>query len=62
MSSFDENNHNDVKEITNRLDQIEKQLSSQNKRWKTVKTILLIIAAVYLLLMIIGILQFVSAG
>lgn len=62
MSSFEENNHNDVKEITNRLDQVEKQLSSQNKRWKTVKTILLIIAGLYLLLIVIGIIQFISAG
>ncbi|GGG14693.1 hypothetical protein [Paenibacillus aceti] len=62
MSSFEENNHNDVKEITNRLDQVEKQLSSQNKRWKTVKKILLIIAGLYLLLIVIGIIQFISAG
>ena len=62
MGSFEENNHNDVKEITNRLDQVEKQLSSQNKRWKTVKTILLIIAGLYLLLLVIGIIQFISFG
>ncbi|MCT2194769.1 hypothetical protein ACL02P_17345 [Paenibacillus sp. MB22_1] len=49
-------------EIEQRLNELEKRLYSQDKRWKVIKNILVIIGSVWLALVLIGVIQFISSG
>ncbi|MCG7407395.1 hypothetical protein MH117_08175 [Paenibacillus sp. ACRRX] len=56
------NDHKDPNNFENRLSTVEKQLNSQNKRWKLIKTLLFVIVALLLLLFSIGVVQFILGG
>lgn len=49
-------------EIEERLNDLEKRLYSQNKRWKVIRNILLVIGLVWLALILVGVIQFMSSG
>jgi hypothetical protein len=49
-------------EMEERLNELEKRLYSQDKRWKVIRNILLVIGSVWLALILIGVIQFMSSG
>lgn len=49
-------------EMEGRLNELEKRLYSQDKRWKVIRNILLVIGSVWLALSLIGVIQFMSSG
>ncbi|MFL0557308.1 MULTISPECIES: hypothetical protein [Paenibacillus] len=49
-------------EIEERLNDLEKRLYSQNKRWKVIRNILLVIGLVWFALILVGVIQFMSSG
>lgn len=53
---------NEIQELKDRLNEVEEQLQTRSKGSKLLKTVVFIILAIFFLLMLIGILQFVSNG
>lgn len=49
-------------EMEERLNELEKRLYSQDKRWKVIRNILLVIGLVWLALILVGVIQFMSSG
>ncbi|MEC2345371.1 hypothetical protein P9H28_14915 [Paenibacillus barengoltzii] len=49
-------------EMEERLNELEKRLYSQDKRWKVIRNILLVIGLVWFALILVGVIQFMSSG
>lgn len=56
------NNPEDPNNFESRLNTVENQLSSLKKRWRLIKSLLFVIAALFLLFFLIGVVQFISGG
>ncbi|WP_028596759.1 hypothetical protein [Paenibacillus assamensis] len=59
---MNDNNQKNLDSIEKRLNEVEKQLSSQNKRGKRIKFIFFVVLALFLMLFLIGIAQFLKSG
>ncbi|MND98519.1 hypothetical protein D3C76_98350 [compost metagenome] len=54
--------HEDVEELKKRVNDLEKQLEARTKSGNWIKVIFTVIAVIFLMLILIGIIQFVSSG
>lgn len=53
---------NEIQELKDRLNSVEKQLEKRSKSSQWIKTGVIIILGIFLLLFLIGVIQFISAG
>jgi len=53
---------NEIQELKERLNSVEGQLAKKSNGFKTLKIGIIIVLVIFLLLVLIGVLQFVSAG
>ncbi|MBU5348736.1 MULTISPECIES: hypothetical protein [Paenibacillus] len=53
---------NEIQELKDRLNAVEQQLEKRSKWFKALRTGVIIILVIYLLMTLIGIIQFVSNG
>lgn len=53
---------NEIQELKERLNSVEEQLAKKSNGFKSLKIGIIIVLVIFLLLVLIGILQFVSAG
>lgn len=53
---------NEIQELKDRLNAVEQQLEKRSKWFKALRTGVIIILVIYLLMTLIGIIQFVSSG
>ncbi|MGG4104762.1 hypothetical protein AAXB25_12565 [Paenibacillus lautus] len=53
---------NEIQELKDRLNAVEQQLEKRSRGFKALRTGVIIILVIYLLMTLIGIIQFVSSG
>lgn len=53
---------NEIQELKDRLNAVEQQLEKRSRGFKAIRTGVIIILVIYLLITLIGIIQFVSNG
>ncbi len=53
---------NEIQELKDRLNSVEKQLEKRSKSSQWIKTGVIIILGIFLLLFLIGVIQFISTG